>query len=274
VSIHIEPPVKRLTIPQLAACKGQRKIASLTSYSAPFARLLDKHLDMILVGDSTAMVGYAMPDTLSITVTQMAAHTGAVVRATTHACILTDMPFGSYQGTLDQAFHNAAQMLAAGAAGVKLEGGRALAGVTQYLVERGVPVMAHVGLMPQYVNVMGGFKAQGMSETAAEQVFADALAHEQAGAFGLLLEGVAEPLARRITEAVGIPTVGIGASPACDGQVLVTEDILGLSGNKIPRFARQFANVGAVIEQAVADYARSVREGSFPALDNCFGVGK
>lgn len=272
MSIHTE--VRRLTIPQLVAYKGEKKIASLTSYSAPFARLLDAHLDMILIGDSTAMVGYAMPDTLSITVEQMAAHTAAVVRATQRACILTDMPFGSYQGTLDQAFANAAKMLAAGAAGVKLEGGAALAPVTQYLVERGVPVMAHVGLMPQYVNVMGGFRAQGMSEEAAERVFQDALAHESAGAFSLLLEGVAEGLARRITAAVSIPTIGIGASPHCDGQILVTEDILGLSGGKIPRFAHQFADVGAVISQAVADYAQGVREGTFPTLDHCFGVKK
>lgn len=272
MSIHTE--VKRLTIPQLVACKGQRKIASLTSYSAPFARLLDAHLDMILIGDSTAMVGYAMPDTLSITVDQMAAHTAAVERVTQRACILTDMPFGSYHGTPAEAFQNAAKMLRAGAAGVKLEGGAALAPITQYLVERGVPVMAHVGLMPQYVNVMGGFRAQGMNEEAAERVFQDALAHERAGAFSLLLEGVAEGLARRITEAVAIPTIGIGASPHCDGQVLVTEDILGLSGGKMPRFAHQFADVAAVINQAVADYAQSVRDGSFPTLDHCFGVKK
>jgi 3-methyl-2-oxobutanoate hydroxymethyltransferase len=272
MSIHTE--VKRMTIPQLMACKGQRKIASLTSYSAPFARLLDAHLDMILIGDSTAMVGYAMPDTLSITVDQMAAHTGAVVRSTQRACILTDMPFGSYQGTLEQAFANAAKMLAAGAAGVKLEGGAALAHVTQYLVERGVPVLAHVGLMPQYVNVMGGFRAQGMSEAAAERVFQDAVAHERAGAFGVVLEGLAEGLARRITDALAIPTRGIGASPHCDGQILVTEDILGLSGRKPPRFAHQFGDAATVIDQAVAAYAEQVRSGAFPTLDHCFGVKK
>ncbi len=272
MSIHTE--VKRLTIPQLMAYKGQKKIASLTSYSAPFARLLDAHLDMILIGDSTAMVGYAMPDTLSFTADQIAAHVAAVVRSTKRACILADMPFGSYQGSMEQAFANAAKMVAAGAAGVKLEGGAALAPVTQYLVERGIPVMGHVGLMPQYVNVMGGFKAQGMTEEAAERVFQDALAHERAGAFGILLEGTAEGLARRITEAVSVPTIGIGASPHCDGQVLVTEDILGLSGGPIPRFAHQFADVAAVIDQAVADYARGVREGTFPTLDHCFGVKK
>lgn len=272
MSIHTE--VKRLTIPQLMAYKGKQKIASLTSYSAPFARLLDEHLDMILIGDSTAMVGYALPDTLSFTADQIAAHVGAVVRSTRRACILADMPFGSYQGSLEQAFTNAAKMLSAGAAGVKIEGGAALAPVTQYLVERGIPVMGHVGLMPQYVNVMGGFRAQGMNEAAAERVFQDALAHERAGAFGLLLEGTAEGLARRITDAVAIPTIGIGASPHCDGQVLVTEDILGLSGSTIPRFAHQFADVGAVISQAVADYATGVREGTFPTLDHCFGVKK
>lgn len=272
MSIHTE--VKRLTVPQLMAYKGQKKIASLTSYSAPFARLLDPHLDMILIGDSTAMVGYAMSDTLSITVDQMAAHAAAVVRSTRHACIVVDMPFGSYQASHEQAFLNAGKMLATGVAAVKLEGGAALAPVTRYLVDRGVPVLAHVGLMPQYVNVMGGFKAQGMNDAAAERVLQDAIAHEQAGAFGVVLEGVAEGLARRITDTLAIPTIGIGASPHCDGQILVTEDILGLSGDTIPRFAQQFADVGAVISQAVADYAQGVREGSFPTLDHCFGVKK
>ncbi|HBT33995.1 MAG TPA: 3-methyl-2-oxobutanoate hydroxymethyltransferase [Pusillimonas sp.] len=273
MSVHSN--TKRISIPDLIGYKGKKKIASLTAYIAPIARLLDESQDMILIGDSTAMVGYAMPNTLAITVDQMAAHAAAVVRSTQHACILVDMPFGSFQESREQAFRNAAHMLAvSGAAGVKLEGGSELAPTTRFLVDRGVPVLAHVGLMPQYVNTMGGFKAQGMSEEAAERIFQDALAHEKAGAFGLVLEGVAESLARRITEAVAIPTIGIGASPHCDGQILVTEDILGLSGDSIPRFAKPFGDAASVIRNAAAQYAAEVREGQFPTLDHCFGVKK
>jgi 3-methyl-2-oxobutanoate hydroxymethyltransferase len=255
------------------ACKGNRKIAALTAYIAPIARLLDESMDLLLVGDSTAMVGYAMPDTLSITVDMIAAHTAAVVRATRHACVIADMPFGSYQQSPAQAFANAATMLSAGgAAGVKLEGGQVLAETTRFLVDRGIPVLAHVGLMPQYVNTMGGFKAQGMTDAAARRILEDARAHAQAGAFGVVLEGISEPLAREITADLVIPTIGIGGSPACDGQILVTEDILGLSGDRIPKFAKQFGDAGQVIRQAAHDYAQSVREETFPTLAHCFGV--
>lgn len=273
VSIHTD--IKRISVPQLMACKGERKIASLTAYTAPFARLLDEHLDMILIGDSLAMVGYDMSSTLAITLEQMTAHAAAVVRSTQRACIIVDMPFGSYQESPQQAFKNAAHVLAqSGADGVKMEGGSALAPTTEFLVERGIPVLAHVGLMPQYMNTMGGFKAQGMTDESAERIYNDALAHEKAGAFGLVLEGVAEGLARRITQDVSIPTIGIGASPDCDGQVLVTEDILGLTAGRIPKFARQFADVGALISQAAGQYADEVRSGAFPTLENCFGVKK
>ena len=271
MSVYAE--IKRISVPQLMARKGQEKIAALTAYTAPFARLLDPVLDMILIGDSTAMVGYGLPDTLSISADQLAAHAAAVVRSTSHACIIVDMPFGSYQESPQQAFANAARMLAAsGADGVKLEGGAVMADTTRFLVDRGIPVLAHVGLMPQYVNTMGGFKAQGMTDESAEVILRDAVAHEQAGAFGVVLEGIAEGLGRRITEALAIPTIGIGATPACDGQILVTEDILGLSGDRIPKFARQFADVGAVIRTAVEQYASDVRSGAFPAPENCFGV--
>lgn len=273
MSVHTD--VKRISVPQLMGYKGQQKIAALTAYSAPFARLFDDCLDMILVGDSTAMVGYALPDTLSITVDQMAAHGAAVVRSTKKACVIVDMPFGSYQESPQQAFANAAKVLAlSGADGIKMEGGVAMAPTTKFLVDRGVPVLAHVGLMPQYVNTMGGFKAQGMNEAAAERILQDALAHEEAGAFGVVLEGIAEPLGRRITERLSMVTIGIGASPACDGQILVAEDILGLSGDRIPKFARRFADAGAVIRGAAEQYAAEVRNGTFPGLENCFGVKK
>lgn len=273
MSVHSQ--ARRISVPQLMAYKGQKKIAALTAYMAPFARLLDDALDMILIGDSTAMVGYGLPNTLSITADQLAAHAAAVVRSTSHACIIVDMPFGSYQESPQQAFSNAARVLAAsGADGVKMEGGAALAATTRFLVDRGIPVLAHVGLMPQYVNTMGGFKAQGMTDESAELIVQDALAHEQAGAFGVVLEGVAEALGRRITESLAIPVIGIGASPACDGQILVTEDILGLSGSRIPKFARQYADVGALIRSTVEQYAKDVRDGTFPAMENCFGVKK
>jgi 3-methyl-2-oxobutanoate hydroxymethyltransferase len=273
MSVHSQ--AKRLSVPQLMAYKGQQKIAALTAYTAPFARLLDDALDMILIGDSTAMVGYGLPDTLSITVDQLAAHAAAVVRSTSHACIIVDMPFGSYQESPQQAFVNAARMLAAsGADGIKLEGGAAMAETTRFLVERGIPVLAHVGLMPQYVNTMGGFKAQGMTDESADRIVKDAVEHERAGAFAVVLEGIAESLGRRITETLAVPTIGIGASPACDGQILVTEDILGLSGDRIPKFAKQFADVGALVRSAAENYASDVRAGNFPGLEHCFGVKK
>ncbi|MGE4371155.1 MAG: 3-methyl-2-oxobutanoate hydroxymethyltransferase, partial [Burkholderiaceae bacterium] len=221
------------------------------------------------------MVGYGLPDTLSITVEQLAFHTAAVVRSTERACVIMDMPFGGYQESPQQAFRNCARALAdSGADGVKMEGGAALAPTTEFLVQRGIPVLAHVGLMPQYVNTMGGFKAQGMTPEAAERIVNDAKAHERAGAFAVVLEGLAEPVARRITQELSIPTIGIGASPDCDGQILVTEDILGLSGGRLPKFARTFADAGALISAAVLDYSSQVRNGTFPTLDQCFGVKK
>ena len=273
MSVHAD--IKRITVPQLMAYKGQKKIVSLTSYIAPFARIIDEYVDMILIGDSTAMVGYNMDDTLSITVDQLAAHAKAVVSSTQRACIVVDMPFGSYQESPEQAFRNAAKMLSAsGADAVKFEGGEYLAETTRFLVDRGIPVLAHIGLMPQYVNTMGGFKAQGLSEVAANRIFNDAIAQEQAGAWGIVIEGTAEPLARRITQSVKIPTIGIGASPECDGQVLVAEDIFNLSGSRIPKFAQQFSDVQAAIRQGVEAYSSQVRDGSFPTLNHCFGVAK
>jgi len=259
----------------LTGYKGQRKIAALTAYIAPIARLMDDHLDMMLVGDSTAMVGYGMPDTLSITAEMLTAHAEAVVQATRKACIVVDMPFGRYQESPELAFRNAAAMMGgSGVQAVKIEGTAVLAPTTRYMVERGIPVLAHVGLMPQYMNVMGGFKAQGFSDDVAERIVQDALAHQEAGAFAVVLEGITEALGRRITEMLTVPTIGIGASPACDGQILVTEDILGMSGPRIPKFAKQFADVGAAISSAAQQYAADVREGRFPTLDHCFGVKK
>jgi len=278
MSLHTD--IKRITVPQLRAYKdankdaSERKIVALTAHNSAIARVIDEHLDMILVGDSTAMVAHGLSDTLSITVEQLTDHAAAVVRVTRHACVVVDMPFGSYQVSPQQAFANAARMLAgSGASAVKLEGGAALADTVRFLVERGVPVLAHVGLMPQFVHTMGGYRAQGMNDESAAQVRADARAHQAAGAFGVVLEGVAEPVAAALTQELAIPTIGIGASPACDGQILVTEDILGLTPRP-PRFAKRYADLDAAIGQAVARYAEDVRTGRFPELAHCFGVKK
>ncbi|NDY82406.1 3-methyl-2-oxobutanoate hydroxymethyltransferase [Orrella sp. NBD-18] len=270
MSTHAE--IKRVTVPQLRACKGQRKIAALTAHNFSTARIIDEYLDFILIGDSTAMVAYGLPNTLSITLEQIAQHTAAVVRATKHACIVADMPFGTYQESLEQAFRNAAYLVSHGADAVKLEGGAVMAPTIEFLVARGIPVLAHVGLMPQYVNTMGGYLAQGKTPDAAARILGDAKAHEQAGAFGVVLEGVAEALGTEITEQLSIPTIGIGASVSCDGQILVTEDMLGLSGERVPKFVKRYANLEESMRSAVQRYADEVRASKFPEPQHCFAV--
>jgi len=237
------------------------------------AQLMDEYLDFILIGDSTAMVAYGLPNTLSFTIEQVAAHTAAVVRATQRACVIADMPFGSYHESPQQAFKNAAYLLAHGGAdAVKLEGGAVMAPTIEFLVQRGIPVLAHIGLMPQHVNNMGGFKAQGMDEKAAKQIKDDALAVQQAGAFGVVIEGVAHNVAAEITGMLEIPTIGIGASAACDGQILVTEDMLGMNGTKVPKFVKRYADLDVQIKKAVERYCDEVRAGVFPDMSHCFGV--
>ncbi len=264
---------QRVTVPQISACKGQRKIAALTAHSSVFASLMDEFLDFVLIGDSTAMVAYGLPNTLSITVEQIAAHTAAVNRATHHVCVIADMPFASYQTSPQQAFKNAAYLLANGGAdAVKLEGGEVMAPTIEFLVQRGIPVLAHVGLMPQHVNTMGGYKAQGMDDKTARQVQADAKAVEKAGAFAVVLEGVKEDVSAAITAELTIPTIGIGASVACDGQILVTEDMLGLNGDKVPKFVKRYADLASDVRLAVQRYADEVRAGTFPESKHCFGV--
>lgn len=271
MSLHTR--TRRLTVPQLVAMKGQQKIVSLTAYSSAIAKLIDPVVDFILIGDSTAMVGYGRPSTLSMTVEEIIGHTRAVVDSTRLACVVADMPFGSYQESHEQAFRNCAQVLArTGCDAVKLEANKALAPTVEFLVARGIPVMAHVGLMPQFVNVMGGFKAQGLTVETGAVIAEDARANLDAGAFSLLLEGVAEGVARQITLDSTMPTIGIGASPACDGQVLVTEDVLGLGSEHLPRFVKRYADVGAVISEACAQFADDVRHGRFPEARHCYGL--
>ena len=217
---------RRLTVRDIR--KRAEPIVCLTAYTAPMARLLDPHVDLLLVGDSLGMVLYGMESTVPVTLDMMIAHGAAVVRGSAHACVMVDLPFGSYQESPQQAFRSAARVLAeTGCAGVKLEGGAEMAETVRFLSQRGVPVWSHIGLMPQAVNV-SGFRAQGRDAAEAERIMADARAVVDAGAFALLIEGTYEAAARAITEAVPVPTIGIGASPACDGQVLVTEDVLGL----------------------------------------------
>jgi len=272
--MSVESITKRVTVPEIRSKKSVQKIVALTAYSSSMARIIDDYVDFILVGDSTAMVAYGHKNTLSITVDQLAAHGAGVVNATRHACVVVDMPFGSYQESAELAFRHAARMLAvSGASAVKIEGGEALAPTVRFLVDRGIPVIAHVGLMPQYMNTMGGFKAQGLTEESASQIVDDALAHELAGACALVLEGISESLARKITSLISIPTIGIGASPACDGQILVSEDMLGLSGERVPRFVKKYLDGEQLIRLAVEQFANEVRSEKFPEESHCFGIG-
>lgn len=269
-------PMKRLSVPAIQARKtdGQtaEPIVMLTAYTARQAQLLDAHCDLLLVGDSLGQVIYGLPSTIPVTLDMMSAHAAAVVRGSYHAVVVVDMPFGSYEAAPEQAFASAARLLKeSAAAAVKLEGGEAMAETVAFLVERGIPVMGHVGLTPQAVNVLGGYQARGRSETEAEKIARDARALDRAGAFAIVVEGVLEPLAQQISREVGCPTIGIGASAACDGQVLVTEDMLGLF-ERVPRFVKRYAELAELIERAAKEYAQEVRSGAFPTAKQTYGT--
>lgn len=268
-------PQKRKTVHDLMAHKSGEPLVCITAYSAPMAGLMDEHVDVLLVGDSIGMVMYGLPSTLAVTVDMMVNHGAAVVRGSQSACVAVDLPFGSYQGSPEAAFETAAYVMAeTGCAAVKLEGGAVMADTISFLVARGIPVMAHVGMTPQSVNAFGGYRAQGRSDDGAQAVVDDAKAVADAGAFAVVLESTVEPLARRITEEIPIPTIGIGASPACDGQIIVAEDILGLFQDFTPKFVKHYAQLGADISDAVSRYAADVRSRTFPSLDQCYGVKK
>jgi len=261
---------RRLTTADIRSRKGGEPLVVLTAYDALTAQLLDDHCDMLLVGDSLGMVRLGMETTLPVSVDAMSLHGQAVMRGSKQALVIIDMPFGSYQESPEVAFHNAARLLQeTGAQAVKLEGGEEMAATIRYLTERGIAVMGHVGLTPQHVQQMGGFKVQGRNEAGWNKVLRDAVAVDKAGAFSMVIEGVVEPLAREISEAVSVPTIGIGASAACDGQVLVTEDMLGLTENP-PKFVQQFASLRKTIEQAAAKYAQQVKSRQFPAAQHCY----
>ena len=262
--------MNRVTIPGIRARKGGAPIVMLTAYTTPIARLLDAHVDLLLVGDSLGMVVHGLPSTVGVTLEMMLLHTQAVVRGADHAAVVADLPFGSYQASPQQAFTAAVPLLAAGAAAVKLEGGAEMAETIAFLTARGVPVMGHVGLIPQSVNTLGGYRARGRTPEEAANILEAARAMAEAGAFAVVIEGTIEPLARQITQAIAVPTIGIGASVACDGQVLVIDDMLGLTGTGTPRFVKHYADMAATISEAVARYAAEVRARSFPGPEHVF----
>ncbi len=264
MSTEAQKPVRRITAPQITAMKGGDPIVSLTSYHAHTAAIVDKYADFILVGDSLGMVMHGMETTVGVPLDLMIMHGKAVVRGTKRALIVVDMPFGTYEESPQEAFRNAAKILKeTGCGAVKLEGGSRMAETVHFLVERGVPVMGHVGLTPQASLTMGGFKTQGREEESWPIHIEDAKAIAEAGAFSIVVEGVVEPLARKITQAVDIPTIGIGASVDCDGQILVLEDMLGLNP-KPPKFVKVYGSLADEIESSVKRYAEEVRDRSFP----------
>jgi 3-methyl-2-oxobutanoate hydroxymethyltransferase len=268
--VSVQNTIRRLTAPDICARKGGEPIVALTSYHAHTARIVDTYCDLILVGDSLGMVMHGLETTIPVTLEMMILQGLAVMRGSKRALVVVDLPFGSYEASKEQAFASAAQVLKeTGCGAIKLEGGRRMADTIAFLVERGVPVMGHVGLTPQAINALGSFRAQGREETDWAPIETDARAVADAGSFAVVLEAIAEPLARRITAQVGIPTIGIGASAACDGQILVLEDMLGLSP-RVPKFVKRFGDLGPSIEQAVKGYAEEVRARTFPGAEHTY----
>ncbi len=272
--MSVQDEIKRVTAPDIRARKGGKPVVSLTSYHAHTARLLDKYCDFLLVGDSLGMVMHGLESTVPVTLEMMILQGQAVMRGTKRALVVVDLPFGSYETSREQAFASAARVMKeTGCGAVKLEGGTRMADAIAFLVERGIPVMGHVGLTPQAIHALGSFRAQGRREEEWAAIEADARAVADAGAFAIVLEAMAEPLAARITRSVAAPTIGIGASAACDGQILVLEDMLGLSP-RVPKFVKRYAEMGAAIEEAVAAYAAEVRSRAFPAESNVYHLAK
>ncbi|OYY91509.1 MAG: 3-methyl-2-oxobutanoate hydroxymethyltransferase [Sphingomonas sp. 28-66-16] len=267
-------PMKRLTVPAIQRRKiegrTEQPLVMLTAYTVRMAQLLDPHCDILLVGDSLGQVIYGLPSTLGVTLDMMCAHGAAVVRGSYHSVVVVDMPFGSYEASPEQAFASASRLLAdTGCAAVKLEGGQAMAPTIRFLSERGIPVMAHIGLTPQAVNALGGYGARGRSQQEHEKILADAKAVADAGAFAMVLEGVLEPIAVAVTHSADVPVIGIGASAECDGQVLVAEDMLGLF-ERTPRFVKRFDDLAGRISAAVGTYADAVRSRRFPGPEQTY----
>ena len=266
--------VRRKTALDILKMKSDRKIVSLTAYHAHTAGIIDPHVDFILVGDSLGMVMHGLETTIPVTVDMMILQGHAVMRGSKQALIVVDMPFGSYEESPEIAFRNAARIMKeTGCGAIKLEGGSLMAPTIDFLTSRGIPVMAHIGLTPQSVNTMGGFKVQGKSKDEWAIIEEDARTVSDAGAFSVVIEGVAAPLADKLTEIVPIPTIGIGASANCDGQILVLEDMLGLS-DWVPKFVKKFGSIKDHIEESVTSYADAVRDQSFPAAEHTYAMKK
>src|ERR1700758_1128364 len=270
--MSVQSAIRRKTAPEIRARKKGEPIVMLTAYHAHTAALVDRHCDVILVGDSLGNVMHGLETTVPVTLDMMILQGAAVMRASCQALVVVDMPFGSYEASREQAFHSAVRIMKETQCGaVKLEGGVRMAETVAFLAERGIPVMGHIGLTPQSINTLGSFRAQGREQSGWEPIENDAKAISEAGAFSVVIEAVAEPLARKITAAIAIPTIGIGASAACDGQVLVLEDMLGLSP-RTPKFVRRYGNLGPAIEAAVSDYAKDVRSRAFPGPEHVYGM--
>jgi 3-methyl-2-oxobutanoate hydroxymethyltransferase len=260
------------TAPRIRALKGREKVVVLTAYECYGARLMDEAgVHLVLVGDSLGMTVLGYETTLPVTLDEMLHHTAAVVRGVTRAMVVTDLPFLSYQVSMEQALANAGRCLKeAGADGVKVEGGTVRAPTIRALVDNGIPVLGHIGLLPQSVRAMGGYKVQGKTESDAERLISDARAVEAAGAFAVVLEGMPADVAGEITSAIRIPTIGIGAGPKCDGQVLVVNDLLGMTGSVAPKFVKRYAELGADMKKAFSSYKKDVQEGTFPGPEHCY----
>ncbi|GKQ49321.1 3-methyl-2-oxobutanoate hydroxymethyltransferase [Bradyrhizobium sp. Ce-3] len=272
--MSVQSAIKRKTAPDLRARKNGEPIVMLTSYHAHTAALVDRHCDAILVGDSLGNVMHGFETTVPVTLDMMILQGRAVMRGSQAALVVVDMPFGSYEGSKEQAFQSAVRIMKETLCGaVKLEGGARMAETVAFLSERGIPVMGHIGLTPQSINTLGSFRAQGREEENWAPIENDAKAIAEAGAFSIVVEAVAEPLARKITQSITVPTIGIGASAACDGQVLVLEDMLGLSP-RAPKFVRRYGNLGPMIEEAIAGYARDVKSRAFPGPEHVYGMKK
>lgn len=272
MSAQAHPPVKRQTPPSIQARKGDQKLVCLTAYDAATAAILDPYCDVLLVGDSVGMVVHGLPNTIGVTLEMMILHGQAVMRGSKQALVVIDMPFGSYEKSPQQAFENAARVLGeTGAQAVKLESGVYAGDTIRFLAERGIPVMGHVGLRPQAALAEGGFKAKGKTEAERARVAAEARAADEAGAFAIVVEGVAEDLAEEITASVNAPTIGIGASVKCDGQILVTNDMLGQS-DRVPKFVKKFADMRALTQEAAKAYAEAVRAGKFPGPEQVYAL--
>lgn len=259
--------VRRMTVPQITGRKNAEPIVCLTAYDAPTAAVLDDHCDLILVGDSVGMVVHGLTSTVGVTLDMMIMHGQAVMRGSKKALVVVDLPFGSYEDSPITAFKNASRvMMETGCQAIKIESGSYAAQTISYLTERGIPVMSHVGLRPQSMNVLGGFRARGRNPEVAEEIIANAIAADKAGSFAVVVEGVSATLADQVTQAVSIPTIGIGASENCDGQILVTPDMLGMF-EWTPKFVKKYADMKGLVDQAARDYASDVKARQFPSAE-------